>query len=215
MTEIETIKRWALLAGLLPLIAIHASYLIAASQSYVPWCIPYWDSCTSISATGRHGVAYFWFKFTMLPAALILFLFWRALGSWQKSLEPGSGRSLMVVGCIGAICLAIYTVALGEAGDLFRRQRQIGATIYFTFTYLAQLMLVAWLLKRGIKNIWLNYMTLACIACLVIGVTSLLIDAYTDWHDDVEDAIEWILALIIDVNFLAFYGYLKATTRTG
>jgi hypothetical protein len=217
MEKHRKLKNLALWAGLVPFIAIHASYLIAATQTHVPWCVPYWDSCTSISATGRHGIAYGWFKLTMIPAALILFMFWRALFSWQVSLEANQQRALMVIGCIGAICLAVYTVALGEAGDLFRRQRQIGATIYFTFTYLAQLLLVAWLFRHaptsGQRNTWLYTMFATCAACLIIGIISLLIDAYTHWHDDVEDAIEWILALLIDLNFLFFYGYLRSIQR--
>ena len=43
----------ALITGLLPLVCVHTTYLIAASHGHVPWCVPYWDSCTSISATGR------------------------------------------------------------------------------------------------------------------------------------------------------------------
>lgn len=213
MVEHRKLMLLALWAGLLPLLAIHASYLIAASQGHVPWCIPYFDSCTSISATGRHGIAYGWFKLTMIPAAIILFLFWRALFAWQVSSSAQQQRAIMVIGCIGAVCLAIYTIALGEAGDLFRRQRQIGATVYFTFTYLAQLLLVAWLFRfrptEGKSNLWLYTMFAFCIACLSIGIVSLLIDAYTHWHDNVEDAIEWILALLIDLNFLVFYGHLR------
>ena len=204
----QRLKLLALVAGALPFIAIHASYLIAATEGYVDWCVPYWDSCTSISKTGREGTAYVWFKATMIPAAIVLFLFWRQLFKWQGLRPEPANKALMIVGCIGAVCLAIYTFALGEAGDLFRRQRQIGATVYFTFTYLAQLMLVAWLLKTGIRSFWRSYMLTSCIACLVIGIISLLIDANTDWHDDVEDAIEWVLAFIIDVNFLAFFAYL-------
>lgn len=205
----EKLKTLSLFAGAIPFVAIHASYLIAATQGYVDWCIPYIDSCTSISKTGREGFAYFWFKATMIPAAIVLFMFWRQLHEWQQQVSGAPNRALMIVGCIGAVCLVIYTVALGEAGDLFRRQRQIGATVYFTFTYLAQLMLVAWLIKQSIRSPWRLYMLVSCISCLVIGIISLTIDAYTDWHDDVEDAIEWILALIIDLNFIAFYFYLN------
>ena len=209
------LKQLAFVAGALPFVAIHASYLIAATEGYVDWCVPYWDSCTSISKTGREGIAYVWFKVTMIPAAVVIFLFWRQLYKWQSLSVFPANKALMIVGCIGAVCLAIYTFALGEAGDLFRRQRQVGATVYFTFTYLAQLMLVAWLLRHGVKSFWRNYMLASCVACLVIGIISLVIEANTYWHDDVEDAIEWILAFIIDVNFLAFFAYLLVLERCG
>ena len=49
----------ALVTAVAPIVFIHLTYLISAAQGYVPWCIPYIDSCTSISATGRHGIAFF------------------------------------------------------------------------------------------------------------------------------------------------------------
>lgn len=213
MSETKRLQHLTLLAGIVPLIAIHAAYVIAAIQGYVGWCIPYWDSCTSISATGRHGIAYGWFKLTMISSAVILFLVWREIYRWQSSIVQSTHRTLMLVGCMGAVCLAMYTIALGEAGEYFRKQRQLGATVYFTFTYLAQLMLVAWLFRNGVRSIWRTYLFIACASCLLIGVYSLSIDAYTDWHDDIEDAIEWILALLIDLNFLAFYYYLRSSRQ--
>lgn len=44
----------ALAAALSPLLTIHDTFVIAAFEGYISWCIPYWDSCTSISRTGRY-----------------------------------------------------------------------------------------------------------------------------------------------------------------
>lgn len=64
----------ALLAATLPFFAVHLTWLLAASYGLVEWCNPYIDSCTSISATGRHAPASYVFRATMLPAAVVLAL---------------------------------------------------------------------------------------------------------------------------------------------
>ena len=55
--------RWLpLFIGLVPLIGVHAAYLIAVDYGYLHLCVPYLDGCTSISATGRYPPASFLFK---------------------------------------------------------------------------------------------------------------------------------------------------------
>lgn len=66
----------AVLLFILPTLAININYLIAAFEGHVPWCNPYWDSCTSISATGRQGTAFLFFKGTMLPLAFLYWYYW-------------------------------------------------------------------------------------------------------------------------------------------
>ena len=38
----------ALAAALSLLLTIHDTFVIAVFEGYISWCIPYWDSCTSI-----------------------------------------------------------------------------------------------------------------------------------------------------------------------
>ncbi|MGH8221600.1 MAG: hypothetical protein ACREQZ_01375, partial [Woeseiaceae bacterium] len=56
-----------LATGLLPILAIHACYLLAVHYAALPACIPYFDGCTSISATGRYAPASYLFRAVMLP----------------------------------------------------------------------------------------------------------------------------------------------------
>ena len=124
------------MTGLLPIIAIHGTYLLSAWQGYVPWCFPYFESCTSISATGRHGAAFFLFKGTMIPTAVLLILFWYLASKWLLQLgdEKAAANTIFVLGMIGALFLIVYVVALGAAGDLLKLQRRIGVIFYFTLT---------------------------------------------------------------------------------
>ncbi len=199
--------RIALITGLLPIIAIHSTYLVSAYQGHVPWCFPYIDSCTSISATGRHGVAFYLFKGTMIPSATLLMLFWFLCGRWLTVLgdRPKPVNTLVIIGCIGAIFLIVYTVALGAAGDALRLQRRIGIIVYFTFTYLPQLLLV-WRMGKVIPEEptrkWLLRLS---VTTLAIGLSTLVLDAVIDNYEDYEDAFEWVLALLIHIYFLVMW----------
>ena len=48
---------WA--TALLPLVTMHVCYLLSASEQLVPWCLPWFEGCTSISRASRSGTAYF------------------------------------------------------------------------------------------------------------------------------------------------------------
>ncbi len=197
-------------AGALPIAAIHVSYLIAASNNHVPWCNPYFDSCTSISATGRELPEFYWFKITMVISALIMIAYWRQVAIRQRSIGS-SGNVIATTGTIAGIFLIVYVLALGIEGDLFRLQRRIGVILYFTLTYLAQLMGVSWLWRNGYRSLPVRIMLSLCILCLVIGVSSLSAEILTTWHDQVEDAVEWILALILMLYFIVSYWAWKMT----
>ena len=131
----------SLVLGILPIVAINASYLIAAWEGAVSWCVPYWDSCTSISATGREGFAFFFFKATIIPVALLAIWYW--ILAREKLADFGyRGAAIPALGIIAAVALLCYTLALGAIGDSFQLTRRIGIIFYFTFTYLSQLLLV-------------------------------------------------------------------------
>ncbi|MEE4110897.1 MAG: hypothetical protein V2I24_16210, partial [Halieaceae bacterium] len=71
--------------ALLPFVAVHIAYLLAADAGQVPWCNPYVDSCTSISATGRQPPASFVFKGVMLPCAMLIAVFWWLQWRWLQA----------------------------------------------------------------------------------------------------------------------------------
>lgn len=201
----STSVHWlALFTALIPIVSVHITYLISASQGFVPWCMPYIDSCASISATGRHGVAFYLFKGTMIPSATSLMLFWFFSARWLRLIGDRSHFPSVIlwVGIIGAIFLIVYAVALGAAGETLRLQRRIGITIYFAFTFFSQLLmtyrlgLVATLPAR-IYLQTISYTILAIGLCTV--ALGLLLDNY---EQDYENAFEWVAALLIHLYFL-------------
>ncbi len=102
------IARVALVLAILPTAVININYLIAASEGYVPWCVPYWDSCTSISATGREGSAFFFFKSTMIPIAFIYLWYWK-LADQALAETDHSPRTIANIGIIACVALICYT----------------------------------------------------------------------------------------------------------
>ncbi|MBT8149281.1 MAG: hypothetical protein KJO24_05080, partial [Gammaproteobacteria bacterium] len=105
----------ALAVALLPFAAANLSYLISASQGFVEWCVPYWQGCTSISAAGRHGAAYFVFKALMIPAAVLSALYWLAKFRWLSHLQNAAGHAghavplvCLSMGCVAAVGLVLY-----------------------------------------------------------------------------------------------------------
>ena len=140
----------------------------------------------------------------MIPYAVLLMMFWYLMGRWLDRLgDPKSvTRTVFVLGCIGAVFLIVYAVALGAAGDAMRLQRRIGIILYFTLTYLPQL-LVVWRIGRLLpsektRNLLLGLSTTA----LAVGITTVALDILIADYDEYEDAFEWILALLVHLWFL-------------
>lgn len=201
---------WA--CALLPFLTTHATYLVAAGLDHVDWCVPYWDACTSISATGRQLPEKFLFKLGMIPAALLIALYWWCVGAWLITTPIGKRhaflRAMVWTGVLAAGFMVLYTVALGEEGVAFQRMRRTGVTLSFAFTFLAQLLccsLLAWLGEatgNGLVQAWSRRLLGLLAALLAVGMTSVVLDAVMGaGYDAIEDAFEWVMALMLDAWF--------------
>jgi len=195
------------LTGILPIVSIHATYVIAAAEGYVPWCNPYVDSCTSISATGRYGTAFFLFKATMIPYALLLYLFWRQAGDLLERAGERTGpvRVIRRMGIIAAVFLLLYIIALGATGQYFQLVRRIGIILYFGLTALNQLLLT-WRLGRipGRDATRPIHVTL-CGLLFGIGMLTVILQGFMADYTAVEDAFEWVMALIMHCYFVVMF----------
>ena len=190
--------------ALLPFIAVHLAYLISASHGFVDWCFPYADSCTSISATGRKPPASYLFRALMLPSAAFMMVFWWLHWLWLDELgvRARSRHSMLILGIVACIGLIAYVTVLGEIGSAWRLQRKIGTVLFFSFTFLAQLLLAAALRGSGRDartRATGEKLLRLCQIMLLIGVMQLVSE---ELHDSFEDAIEWQLALLLQLNFL-------------
>jgi hypothetical protein len=203
----------AFAAALLPFVTTHVSYVLAAGIGHVDWCIPYWDSCTSISATGRQLPEKLWFKAGMVPTALLTALLWWCATHWRRLAGPTRYRHrlalLPLLGALAALALLAYTVALGEAGAAYQGLRRSGVTLSFALTFIGQALLTqlieelaelrqdAALARAAGQQRWLLLLLLG------LGVLSLVLDAALGpGYARYEDAFEWWLALLLNGYFL-------------
>lgn len=200
-----------LATAVLALLTIHASYLVAAAHGHVPWCLPYIDSCTSISATGRQLPEKLLFKPAMTLAALgLLATFWLA-AAWLDLLgdpSPRTRRWLRVLAVAGALSSVTYLAALGEGGDSARLLRRTGATLGFAFNFLCELLVlyrVAALrhahpavVTPGIYRALAGTMA----AWIGLGLLSVGLAAFHAGYHRIDDAFEWTFALILNAFLL-------------
>lgn len=207
MVDHRFVHLWwlALAAALIPLLTIHTTFAVSVLEGHVELCMPYWDSCTSISRTGRYGTSYFIFKGAMLPAALLGILFWWLNGRWLRQLGIHSTGVAWIpwLGLIACLALAAYTLALGHAGDGFSLIRRIGVVLYFSLTFINELLVSAAL--RGHPH-WTHLggrLLNLCQLTLGVGILSVILEGVVPaFHETLEDAFEWVLALLINIHAL-------------
>ncbi len=195
-----------LVAALMPAVTIHLCFVLAASHGHVPWCNPYWDSCVSISATGRQSPESYVFRGLMIPTGVVFMVYWLLAHAWLKAL--GSGRSalrhaVLVLGVAGAAGLIWYTTVLGSEGRVFFIQRRAGVTSFYIMTVLAQCLLTVEVLAlarrgtTGVSRAVRRLMAALALVIVVAGLVSLVLSAAVPAFDRVEDAFEWWITVLI------------------
>ena len=211
------IRLLPLVTGLLPILAIHVSLVVAIGAGAIPSCFPYIEGCTSISATGRYEPASFIFKPAMMSSWAVLVLYWLFNLAWLRSLERATGGSerpgvpMAVLGCMGAVALILYTTFLGTQAPFYEFMRRVGIYFYFGCSVIAQILLARATLgfaKRAgmgsVARIGRLQMSLALVP-FVLGALNLILKSTLADPDPVENVIEWIFALLMHVFFLLTY----------
>lgn len=203
-----------LISAMLPAVAVHLCYLLAAHLGHVPWCFPYIDSCTSISAAGRQSPENYIFRASIIPTAVFMMVYWKLNFEWLKTLKSKmtmSNRVMLYCGVLGCLGLILYTTTLGSAGDLHKVHRRIGVTLFYALTFLAQLMMtgqiavVAKTAPSVISGAIYRALLAICLAISIVGLVSLLLPAFYENHHTVEDAFEWVLTLLMLMHFFVTY----------
>jgi hypothetical protein len=203
-----------LITALLPAIGIHVSYLLAAQFGHVPWCFPYIDSCTSISAVGREGPESYIFRAAIIPTAIFMMVYWRLSCEWLRTLgshKTNRNRVMWYLGLAASIGLILYATVLGSIGEEFRVQRRIGVTIFYICTFMAQVLMtgqLAALVKSQPSVIPVRtsrLLTWICGTVALLGLTSLSLWAFYDGHNRIDDAFEWVLTLLLQLHIFVTY----------
>lgn len=196
----------ALWTALLPFIVINLAYLGSVLGGHVASCIPNITGCTSISSAGRYGLSYYFFKAGILPSAVLLAGFWILCRRWLIELgddDSAMARWITVLGVLAAVFLILYTVFLGSKGDFYNLMRRFGVTLYFGFSGLAQILLLARLRRlraegaTQIPNRLLRLMLLLLLALLIIGLASIPISNFIVDKHRPRNIVEWNFALLM------------------
>ncbi len=201
----------ALAAGLLPLVVVNTCYIISVQGGHIPGCVPYLSGCTSISAAGRHGAAYFLFKGGMIPAAVIIATYWVLCRRWLLSLgatDSVAVHAMVTLGVISAAFLVLYTVYLGSKGDFYNLMRRYGVNVHLSFGVLAQILLTRELMRlsaaaRKPVPRWIIRSKLAAVGLLLaLGLLSIPVGNFMPDKDHAENAIEWLFAALMAGYYL-------------
>ncbi len=208
-----------LLTALLPIVGINIAYIIAASLDHVPTCFVYLEGCTTISSTGRTAPESLWFRATIIPTAVLTIICWRLIGGWLQCLEKESYKGSAIIqtlGLLAGLFLIFYTVALGFIGPEYVVQRRIGVTLFFGFTFLAQLLLAQRLWSFSNKHPDLYPKKIArlkivlCWFLLIVGLISIPISNYIG-SDEPQNIVEWVFSILLYSYYLLVYLAWKAT----
>ena len=203
-----------LITALLPAIGVHVSYFLAAKFGHVPWCFPYIDSCTSISAVGRESPESYIFRASIIPTAIFMMVYWRLSCQWLQTLGTDTtirNRVMFYMGLAASIGLILYATVLGSVGQEFHVQRRIGVTIFYICTFVAQVLMTAQLaaLVKSQSSVIpariFRILVWICVTVAVLGLASLSLWAFYDRHDRVDDAFEWVLTLLIQLHIFITY----------
>lgn len=202
----------------MPLLGIHAAYLIAVNAERIPACIPYLEGCTSISSTGRYPPASYLFKAVMLPEAVLLIVFWSCTAIWLRALESTAGLHhrvrkpyLPIVGTGGAVALIVYVTFLGTQEPFYEFMRRFGIYLFFLLTILAQLNQSHRLRRyaRHAANASIHRLAnvqLVLVALpFALGILNLSLKAVLQDADRPENAIEWIAVLAMQSHIALTY----------
>jgi hypothetical protein len=84
------IRGLPLITAILPLVGINIAYWVGVEHGNLPSCIPYFDGCTSISATGRYPPGDRLFRAVMLPHSAWLVLTWYFDGRSATGADAGT-----------------------------------------------------------------------------------------------------------------------------
>ena len=197
------IRGLPLVTGLVPLIGINLAYWIGVNADVLPSCIPYFDGCTSISATGRYPPADRLFRAIMLPQAVLLAVTWSFAVLWLRSLAPQSKAAIpaLIFGLIGAAALILYVSYLGTKEPFYELMRRFGIYLYFLGTAVAQMILTLGLERSRLRQ---SMLWIVAVPWL-LGLANFAQKALRENPDRMENIIEWIVSVFMQVWFVLLY----------
>ena len=212
---INTIKKLALLIFIIPIMNAVISYLLSVKFSYVEFCIPNIDGCTSISRAGRYPPVSYFFKTFMCLTGVMILLYWKNIYNF---LSNGKSNFILKIGfflgIMSVIFLFLYIYFLGES-NYYAFFRRIGIFIFIFFTVLAELFLSIYLFKYGnnyknLNNYLVKVKFFFNIFLIILGLIFFpIVITKIFTYPNLKNIISWNYFLLIQFSFLSTYFVLK------
>jgi len=216
-------KTLVLFVIILPLLAMNSAYLISAQTGLVPWCVPYFEGCTSISRAGRSGYSIFVYRILVVVYSFSLMLFWLYAGNWLDLLHGKKmrmSRLILYLGLVSSIALLLYINFLGTTGELNSILRRTGSYIYFALSPIAQLLLLIqhYTLQRQNPDAPLNlkvlqYQRIVVILMALFGAVSVYFVITNQNTSERQNIVEWNVALLLILYYVGMIPLWKNFTQ--
>lgn len=204
-----------LFAAVAPLLAVTFAHWLGVRENLLPACVPYFEGCTSISATGRHPPGSFVFRATLLPLTTVLAVIWYFVFAWLENSGEKPNRNvrttLLLAGVSGAVALLIYVTFLGTREPIYEFMRRFGIYVYFLGTITAQLLTSSLVYTYSnaredpvLRRIAYGMFSL-CLLPFALGVLNLTLKTVLDDSGPAENRIEWLASLMMHGWFVLLY----------
>jgi len=133
------------LAAVFPALLFVITYLIAAANGHVAWCLPPAGSCTDITHTGLQPPESFVFRVGMVIVCGLLIAVWKLAGAWfvlhgDDAEDLGRARRIAGLGVSGSVALLFSELMLQGSEETAWILHSLGASVYFLTAYLAQVL---------------------------------------------------------------------------
>ena len=132
--------RVALAASLLPSLLFPITYVIAASQGHIDWCVPFISGCTDITHTGLRYPESHLFRIILCAGSLAIIATWLLAFEWtklQSHTVKRSDRRIRIQGVTAGLGLFVGTIVLQGPENTLWSVHGIGANLYFLLAYIA------------------------------------------------------------------------------
>ncbi|MFY0700245.1 MAG: hypothetical protein JXR04_05450 [Bermanella sp.] len=202
--------------------SIIISYLIALQFDHpkVESCNPFFQGCLNITDAGIYSPEGYIFRGGMISACAFFIMWWFVSHQHFKPLGSAFlNKVSCALGVIGALLLIMATAVLIPPRDAINWDVHVaGAILFFLVTFLAQALHLVLCLQKEIKatltRISLNIKWATVITQGIMIIIALTLKAL-DSGDEIVNAIEWWLALLIGVYFYsAFYDWQTSKKQT-
>ena len=201
----------ALLSFLVSQVTIAISYYVALQYDHpkVESCNPFFGGCLNITDAGIYSPEGFIFRGGMIAACAFFIMWW--IASFERISIVVNKITILnslstLAGIVGAICLIVATAVLIPPRDVINWDLHVaGAVLFFLVTFFAQLLHCSMYHFSNIKETlskasWITKVT----TVLTQGIMILIVlnkDSIPH-GEEVGNAIEWWLALLIAIYFL-------------